>query len=228
MASTLQATYGPFGQASVSGAITQNLRFPGQYFDLESGWDHNGFRNYLPDFGRYAEPDPLALQGAARSYNPNTGGLSADYNASSSSFYAYAGDDPIIRVDLFGLWDTYTHHALIWNALRSCGVSNNDIWLIQQESDFVDLDQFPDDAYMHAMKAPFESPQLAIQETNDWIQNNLNSAAQTYQQYGDTVGVGNPTDSWTTAFGDAVHAMTDSTSPAHRRGGVPISWPIYP
>ena len=32
-----QASYEPFGQASVSGMITQNLRFPGQYFDVESG-----------------------------------------------------------------------------------------------------------------------------------------------------------------------------------------------
>jgi len=223
-----QASYEPFGQASVSGTITQNLRFPGQYFDVESGWNHNGFRDYLPGLGRYTEPDPFAQQGTTKSYNPNTGQLSTNYNAGSGSFYAYADNNPIIGTDLFGLWDTYTHHALIWNALRGCGASNNDIWLIQQESDFVDLDQFPDDAYMHAMKAPWESSQSAIQETANWIQNNLTSAAQMYQQYGDTIGMGNPTDSWTTAFGDAVHAMTDSTSPAHRANGIPISWPIYP
>ncbi|HEV2322977.1 MAG TPA: RHS repeat-associated core domain-containing protein, partial [Terracidiphilus sp.] len=57
-----QASYQPFGTAPVSGTITQNLRFPGQYFDSESGWNHNGFRNYIPDLGRYAEPDPLALR----------------------------------------------------------------------------------------------------------------------------------------------------------------------
>jgi RHS repeat-associated protein len=68
-----QASYDSFGQASVSGTITQNLRFPGQYFDVESGWNHNGFRDYAPTLGRYIEPDPLALQGSARYYNPNTG-----------------------------------------------------------------------------------------------------------------------------------------------------------
>jgi uncharacterized protein RhaS with RHS repeats len=41
-----KASYDSFGQASVSGTITQNLRFPGQYFDVESGWNHNGFRDY--------------------------------------------------------------------------------------------------------------------------------------------------------------------------------------
>jgi hypothetical protein len=38
----------------------------------------------------------------------------------------------------------------------------------------------------------------------------------------------NPTDTWTTPFGDAVHAMTDSTSAVHRNNGIPISWPILP
>ena len=48
-----QAAYGPFGQASVSGSISQNLRFPGQYYDIETGCNHNGFRDYLPELGRY-------------------------------------------------------------------------------------------------------------------------------------------------------------------------------
>ena len=48
-----QATYGPFGQTSVTGSITQNLRFPGQYYDIETGWNHNGFRDYIPELGRY-------------------------------------------------------------------------------------------------------------------------------------------------------------------------------
>jgi len=27
--------------------VPGNLRFPGQYFNVESGWNHNGFRNYI-------------------------------------------------------------------------------------------------------------------------------------------------------------------------------------
>jgi RHS repeat-associated protein len=68
-----RASYQPFGVASVSGIVTQNLRFPGQYFDIESGWNHNGFRNYISDLGRYAEPDPLAMLGSARLYSPSVG-----------------------------------------------------------------------------------------------------------------------------------------------------------
>jgi RHS repeat-associated protein len=79
-----QASYQPFGQTSVSGTVTQNLRFPGQYFDVESGWNHNGFRNYVPALGRYVEPDPLGRLG------------------SGNNLYAYVGDNPINFIDPFG------------------------------------------------------------------------------------------------------------------------------
>jgi RHS repeat-associated protein len=48
------ATYDAFGQARVEIAgITQNVRFPGQYFDAETGWHYNHFRDYDPRTGRY-------------------------------------------------------------------------------------------------------------------------------------------------------------------------------
>ena len=80
-----QASYDSFGQASVSGTVTQNLRFPGQYFDVESGWNHNGFRDYAPTLGRYLEPDPLGRLG------------------SGNNLYAYVGDNPANLVDPLGL-----------------------------------------------------------------------------------------------------------------------------
>lgn len=43
-----------------SGTYTP-LRFPGQYYDLESGLHYNVFRHYDPETGRYASPDPLGL-----------------------------------------------------------------------------------------------------------------------------------------------------------------------
>jgi RHS repeat-associated protein len=103
-----QATYQPFGQASVSGTVTQKLRFPGQYFDLESGWNHNGFRNYLPDLGRYMEPDPLGMQGSGSLYNPATGRFiskdPAGFGGSATNLYAYAGDSPTNFADPLGLY----------------------------------------------------------------------------------------------------------------------------
>ncbi len=45
------------------------LRFPGQYYDPESGLHHNYFRTYDPETARYLTPDPLGLTPAP---NPNT------------------------------------------------------------------------------------------------------------------------------------------------------------
>ncbi|WP_079405221.1 putative T7SS-secreted protein [Streptomyces sp. 3211] len=45
------------------------LRFPGQYFDPESGLHHNYFRTYDPETARYLTPDPLGLTPAP---NPAT------------------------------------------------------------------------------------------------------------------------------------------------------------
>ncbi|MEU7552533.1 putative T7SS-secreted protein [Streptomyces sp. NPDC044571] len=38
------------------------LRFPGQYFDPESGLHHNYFRTYDPETARYLSPDPMGLE----------------------------------------------------------------------------------------------------------------------------------------------------------------------
>ena len=66
------------------GAFEFPLRFPGQYFDKETNLHYNYFRDYDPSFGRYAESDPIGLQGG-----PNT--------------YAYAGLDPLRFIDPLGL-----------------------------------------------------------------------------------------------------------------------------
>ncbi|MFE1174825.1 RHS repeat-associated core domain-containing protein [Streptomyces sp. NPDC058773] len=45
------------------------LRFPGQYFDAETGFHYNYFRHYDPETARYTSPDPLGLDPAP---NPTT------------------------------------------------------------------------------------------------------------------------------------------------------------
>jgi RHS repeat-associated protein len=64
-----KATYQPLGSATaIGGAIKQNLRLPGQYFDAETGLHQNGFRDYNPAFGRYIESDPIGLGGGLNTY----------------------------------------------------------------------------------------------------------------------------------------------------------------
>ncbi|MEV1022417.1 putative T7SS-secreted protein [Streptomyces sp. NPDC050264] len=52
--------WGTTAWARDSGAYTP-LRFPGQYYDPETGLHYNYFRHYDPETGRYTSPDPLGL-----------------------------------------------------------------------------------------------------------------------------------------------------------------------
>lgn len=62
-------SFDPFGNVvSASGSVTNNLRFPGQYFDKETGLNYNGNRYYDPSIGRYTQPDPIGLMGGMNRY----------------------------------------------------------------------------------------------------------------------------------------------------------------
>nr|HDW3107782.1 RHS domain-containing protein [Escherichia fergusonii]HDW3143827.1 RHS domain-containing protein [Escherichia fergusonii] len=46
----------------------QNLRFAGQYLDRETGLHYNTFRYFLPESGRFSQPDPIGLKGGLNLY----------------------------------------------------------------------------------------------------------------------------------------------------------------
>ena len=60
-----EATYEAFGKAAVDpdSTIINNLRFPGQYLDEETGLHWNWHRYYDPGTGRYVSEDPIGLSG---------------------------------------------------------------------------------------------------------------------------------------------------------------------
>ncbi|MFH0089205.1 RHS repeat domain-containing protein, partial [Pseudomonas aeruginosa] len=80
------------GEALSQGSTQVNLRFPGQYYDAESGLHYNYFRDYDPETGRYVESDPIGLDGGLNTY-------------------AYVGSNPVGLVDPNGLSPTATAGA---------------------------------------------------------------------------------------------------------------------
>lgn len=84
-------------QALAEEAPVQNLRFQGQYFDVETGLHYNRFRYYDPDCGRFASQDPIGIFGGENQYQ-------------------YA-PNPIDWIDLYGLQKTKSNQA---NRKDSC------------------------------------------------------------------------------------------------------------
>lgn len=48
--------------------ISNNIRFQGQYFDLETGLHYNRYRYYSPYVGRYVSKDPIGLLGGFNTF----------------------------------------------------------------------------------------------------------------------------------------------------------------
>ncbi|KPY72898.1 RHS repeat-associated core domain-containing protein, partial [Pseudomonas savastanoi] len=65
-----QAKYRPWGMIEklVVNEVEQNLRFQGQYFDVETGLHYNTFRYYDPEIGRFITQDPIGLSGGDNLY----------------------------------------------------------------------------------------------------------------------------------------------------------------
>ncbi|MCP3671313.1 MAG: hypothetical protein GY814_12940, partial [Gammaproteobacteria bacterium] len=75
-----------FGNAlPQSSGIAVNLRFPGQYYDAETGLYYNYFRYYDPSTGRYITSDPIGLDGGLNTFG-------------------YVEGNPTNRADFFGLF----------------------------------------------------------------------------------------------------------------------------
>jgi RHS repeat-associated protein len=115
--------------AAVEPSFPYNIRFPGQYYQAETGLNQNYFRDYDPQVGRYGESDPI--------------GLKAGINT-----YAYVGDDPVNLLDPLGL-QTVPGTASAATYWFQFGAGEYAMWLNFQRMD--DLNWMNSDGYFHCL-----------------------------------------------------------------------------
>ena len=121
-----EAEYEPFGKATVNEdpdgdgrSVTNNLRFPGQYYDAETGLHYTYHRDYQPGTGRYLQPDPIGLMGGL---NP----------------YSYAGSNPINLIDPSGLYESLPHYIVPRDEAVRAGMPRGMAEIVGRASESVD------------------------------------------------------------------------------------------
>jgi RHS repeat-associated protein len=77
------ADYKPFGEVNIT-TNTNNLRFPGQYYDAETGLHQNWWREYYPAVGIYVESDRIGIR------------------RGTNHLYTYANSNPLMLIDVTG------------------------------------------------------------------------------------------------------------------------------
>ncbi|MGA3266719.1 MAG: hypothetical protein ABSE16_07850 [Verrucomicrobiota bacterium] len=177
---------------------------------------------FSSDFASQVSANPIGT----RAENPGCG---YDF-ASGVHKYLYTEDNPVNMSDPLGKWATFIHKEAIDHALETSLLPASDRQTLKDEQDEVDRDQKAVDSYRHAMSDgssdPPQAPAQAQQQADNYVLDLLTKARAAEAKNDHTTALQD--------LGQAIHALQDSTSPAHHgfqpwydyKGGVcnPHEW----
>jgi RHS repeat-associated protein len=192
------------GERVVSSGSGNHYKFTGKERDSESGLDNFGARYYSSQYGRFMSPDPSNL--SVDFWLPQT------WNR-----YSYVLNNPLQMVDRNGQWPTSIHKEIINEAFP--GMSPEDLKTLSGASHNMDYgpgQQDPAQSYEHGMSdgPAGQTSSQAEQQADAFIAQNEHEAQQIQA---DWVASGHAgiAPAALTAFGNALHTITDRLSPAH-------------
>ncbi len=184
------------------GTFVYNLRFPGQYYQAETGLNLNYFRDYDPQTGRYIESDPIGLQGGINTYS-------------------YAGSNPISNIDPTGL-DCFA----VGNTVTCTAPGGGPTVSFPRPPNWPDYIG-PSSANYHSYNEPENTSGASKQCLEDYIRNHP-TPGYTPQNPATPQGVGNnATPSYLAAFG-ASPVLSYSTTSNGNQVIVNVTQPGHP
>ena len=179
--------------------------FTGKERDAESGLDYFGARYYGSSMGRFMSPDPSKL--SVLLTNPQT------WNR-----YSYVYNNPLSLKDENGKWPTSIHNQIIDKAFPNLSPAQRQILknVSANQDGVMNGGQSKDLSFEHAMRAPGQSVADAQAKFSDFVSTNeaVANNSQIYFSDPDTEMTEINSESLA-AFGEALHAIEDSLSPAH-------------
>ncbi len=185
-------------------SVSEVHQFTGKERDQETGLDFFGARYMSAAQGRFISADPS--------------NLSVDFwYPQSWNKYTYALNNPLSFTDNNGLWPTRIHNQIIDEAFP--GLSRAELQALKDASSFMDTKpggQSPSSAFEHSMS---DSPEAGAQVMAFFHAQDFTSSSQkiarNLQAQWLTQGHPGIAPGALSYFGNALHTITDATSPAH-------------